>query len=191
MSISMDCSPPAALSMGFSRQEYWTGLPCYSQGILLTQGSNPHFLCLLHWQVGSLPLAPPGKPMVHIYNIPLQYMYTVEFYSAIKEEWYHAICSNMDGPTGYHTKGSKSDKVRPAHGITFMSQPKNEKDALIYKTETDSQIGKQMCGAVQSSSVQFSPVTQSCPTLRDPMNQSTPGLPVHHQLPEFTQTHVH
>ena len=41
------------------------------------------------------------------------------------------------------------------------------------------------------SSVQFSSVTQSCPTLCDPMNRSTPDLPVHHQLPEFTQTHVH
>ena len=37
----------------------------------------------------------------------------------------------------------------------------------------------------------FSSVAQSCLTLRDPMNRSTPGLPVHHQLPEFTQTHVH
>ena len=41
------------------------------------------------------------------------------------------------------------------------------------------------------SSVQFSSVAQSCPALCDPLNHSTPGLPVHHQLPEFTQTHVH
>ena len=41
------------------------------------------------------------------------------------------------------------------------------------------------------SSVQFSSVAQSCPTLCDPMNHSTAGLPVHHQLPESTQTHVH
>ena len=41
------------------------------------------------------------------------------------------------------------------------------------------------------SSVQFSSVAQSCPTLGNPMNRSTPGLPVHHQLPEFTQIHVH
>ena len=41
------------------------------------------------------------------------------------------------------------------------------------------------------SSVQFSSVAQSCPNLCDPMNRSTPGLPVHHHLPEFTQTHVH
>ena len=39
--------------------------------------------------------------------------------------------------------------------------------------------------------IQFSSVAQSCRTLCDPMNHSTPGLPVHHQLPEFTQTHVH
>ena len=44
---------------------------------------------------------------------------------------------------------------------------------------------------IQCSSVQFSSVTQLCPTLCDPMNRSTPGLPVHHQLPEFTQTRVH
>ena len=43
----------------------------------------------------------------------------------------------------------------------------------------------------QFSSVQFISVAQSCPTLCDPMNRSTPGLPVHHQLPEFTETHVH
>ena len=41
------------------------------------------------------------------------------------------------------------------------------------------------------SSVQFNSVAQSCPTLCDPMNRSMPGLPVHHQLPEFTQTHIH
>ena len=43
----------------------------------------------------------------------------------------------------------------------------------------------------QRRSVQFSSVAQSCPTLCDPMNRSTPGLPVHHHLPEFTQTHIH
>ena len=42
-----------------------------------------------------------------------------------------------------------------------------------------------------SSSVQFSSVAQSWPTLCNPMNRSTPGLPVHHQLLEFTQTHVY
>ena len=44
---------------------------------------------------------------------------------------------------------------------------------------------------LQPVSVQFSSVTQSCPTLCDPMNCSMPDLPVHHQLSESTQTHVH
>ena len=44
---------------------------------------------------------------------------------------------------------------------------------------------------IKPPSVQFSSVAQSCPTLCDPMNHSTSGLPVHHQLPEFTHIHVH
>ena len=48
-----------------------------------------------------------------------------------------------------------------------------------------------MDNSLSLSSVQFSSVAQSCPTLCDPINRSTTGLPVHHQLPEFTQTHVH
>ena len=44
---------------------------------------------------------------------------------------------------------------------------------------------------VRKIHLQFSSVAQSSPTLRDPMNRSTPGFPVHHQLREFTQTHVH
>ena len=90
----------APLSMGFSRQEYWSGLPCLLPEDIPTKGLNLCLLRLLHWRAGSLPLAP-----------------------------------------------------------------------LV--------------------SVQFCSVGQSCLTLWDPMNRSTPGLPVHHQLPEFTQTHVH
>ena len=91
----------APLSMGFYRQEYWSGLPCPAPGDFL----DPGILCLLHWQAGSLPLSHLGIP--------------------------------------------------------------------------------------KKASVQFSSVTQSCPTLCNPMNRSTPGLPVHHQLLESTQTHVH
>ena len=53
------------------------------------------------------------------------------------------------------------------------------------------EIHKFITLTMYKSTVQFSSVTQSCPALCDPMNRSTPGLPVHHQLPEFTQTHVH
>ena len=51
--------------------------------------------------------------------------------------------------------------------------------------------GKEIETVEVTASVQFSSVAQSCPTLCNPMNCSTPGLPVHHQLPEFTQIHVH
>ena len=102
----MDCSLPGSSVHGDSLGKN-IGVGCHAplQGIVSTQGLNPHLLCLLHWQVASLPLAPPGKPHIYTY--------------------------------------------------------------------------------------QFSSVAQSCPTLCDPVNRSTPGLPVHHQLPEFTQTHVH
>ena len=50
----MDCSPQAPLSMGFSRQEYWSKLPCPPPGDLLDPGTEPASLHLLHWQVGPL-----------------------------------------------------------------------------------------------------------------------------------------
>ena len=53
------------------------------------------------------------------------------------------------------------------------------------------QIEEKKNPSIDCISVQFSSVAQSCTTLCDPMNRSTPGLPVHHQLPEFTQTHIH
>ena len=56
---------------------------------------------------------------------------------------------------------------------------------------TDEWIKKLWSIYTMEYSVQFSSVAQSCPTLCDPMNRSMPGLHVHHQLPEFTQTHVH
>ena len=66
VSDSMDCTPrQAPLSMGFSRQEYWSGLPCLPPGkSFSTQGLKSHLLCLMHWQAGSLPQAPPEKPFL-------------------------------------------------------------------------------------------------------------------------------
>ena len=78
---------------------------------------------------------------------------------------------------------------------------------MVKKERSDTAKYRQGCGTTKLShiglksiqpllktdsvSVQFSSVAQSCPTLCNPMNCSTPGLPVHHQLPEFTQTHVY
>ena len=52
------------------------------------------------------------------------------------------------------------------------------------------ELEKKVCTATKTQH-QFSSVAQACPTLCDPMNRSTPGLPVHHKLPKFTQTHAH
>ena len=65
---------------------------------------------------------------------------------------------------------------------------------LYYKLQSSKQWGtgtKTEIWISGAGSVQFSSVTQLCLTLCDPMNHSTPGLCVHHQLPESTQTHVH
>ena len=104
----------APLSMGFSRQEYWSGLPLPSP-----------FDCVDHHKLWKI-LKVMGIPG-HLTRL-LRNLYA-----------------------------GQEATVRTGHGTT----------------------------------VQFSSVTQSCPTLCDPLNRSTPGLPVHHQLPEFTQTHIH
>ena len=57
----MDCNPAGSSVHGNFQAKYWSGLPFPSSGVFPTQGWNPH-LCLLHWQAGSLPLVPPGKP---------------------------------------------------------------------------------------------------------------------------------
>ena len=63
----------APLSTGFSRQKYWSGLPCPSPGDL-PHGLNPRgLLPLLHWQVGSLPLVPPGKPRFLLGDVQIFY----------------------------------------------------------------------------------------------------------------------
>ena len=71
-------------------------------------------------------------------------------------------------------------------------QKRHRKRSEKVRGEAANEEGKCSRLAKRTSwSVQFSSVAQSCPTLCDPMNRSTPGLPVHHHLPKFTQTHVH
>ena len=87
--------------------------------------------------------------------------------------------------TGLKTKRSRGEMVR-ARGTyrLFLIEPW----WTMAKLES---WGRGIGTSISINSVQFSSVAQSCPTLCDPMNRSTPGLPVYHQLPEFTQTHVH
>ena len=86
-----------------------------------------------------------------------------------------------------------------ADDTTLMAESEEELKSLLMKVKEESEkvglkLNIQKTKTVASSpisSVQFSSVAQSCLTLCNPMNRSTPGLPVHHQLPEFTQTHAH
>ena len=135
----MDCSLPGSSAHGDSTSKN-TRVGCHVllQGIFSTHGSNPCLLCLLHWQVGSLPLGPPGM----LLGIPQQNK-----------------CLHL--PKNVH--------------ISFTHNHQN-----LETTQTPI-----------SSSVQFSLVAQSCLTLYDPMDCSTPGFPAHHQLPELSQTLAH
>ena len=72
----------APLSMGFSRQEYWGGLPCPPPGDLPGLGAEPASLALLPWQAGSLPLVPPGKPLMHI-HVPIKMHIILVFLACI------------------------------------------------------------------------------------------------------------
>ena len=97
-----------------------------------------------------------------------------------------------------HTEGTSS--VFSAI-VELLKKPKTGKTLLVYYFFI-SIFGSEKNGhfslwsqVVKKSAcnvgVQFSSLAQSCPTLCNPMNCSTPGHPVHHQLPEFTQNHVH
>ena len=62
----MDCGLPGPLSMGFSREEYWSGLPCPPSGDLPNPGIElASLLGILHWQAGSLPLVPPSTVKIN------------------------------------------------------------------------------------------------------------------------------
>ena len=78
------------------------------------------------------------------------------------------------------------DAIQPSHPLSFPSPW----DLFNPGIKLESPV-LQADSLPTELSVQFSSVTQSCPTLCDPMHLSTPGLPVHHHLLEFTQTHVH
>ena len=62
----------------------------------------------------------PKCPLTEEWIKTMWYIYTVEYYSAIKNEWNNAICSNMDRPRDYHAKWSKSDRERQIYDITCM-----------------------------------------------------------------------
>ena len=103
-----------------------------------------------------------------------------------------------EAQTGINTSRRNINNLRYADDTSFMAESKELKSLLMKVKVESEKVGlklniqkTEITASCPISSVQFSSVTQSCPSLCDTMNRSTPGLPVHHQLPEFTQTHVH
>ena len=88
------------------------------------------------------------------------------------------------GPTSWQTVG---ETVETVADFTFWGSKITAEVDCGLEIKRHLLLGRK----VMTNLVQFSSVAQLCPTLWDPMNCSTPGLPVHHQLLEFTQTHVH
>jgi len=122
----------------------------------------------------------------------------------------NVICST-NGPRGYHAKWSKPDRDRQISydiaytwnlkkwyknflKMTRMNLYTKQKQTHRHRRQTWLPKGKCQGGRVifeLEVNIQFSSVAQLCLTLCDPMDCSTPGLPVHHQLLKSTQTHVH
>jgi len=104
-----------------------------------------------------------------------------------------------EAQVGIKIAGRNTNNLRYADDTTLITESKEDLKSLLMKVKEKSEkVGLKLniqktkiMASGPISSVQFSSVAQSCPTLCDPMNYSTPGLPVHHQLLEFTQTHVH
>ena len=104
-----------------------------------------------------------------------------------------------EAQAGIKIAGRSTNNLRYADDTTLMAESKEGLESLLMTVKEESEKAglkfsiqtMKIMASDPISSVQFSSVAQSCPTLCDPMNHSTPGLPVHHQLPEFTQTQVH
>ena len=114
-----------------------------------------------------------------------------------------------EAQAGIKIAGRNINNFRYADDTNLMAESEEELKSLLMKVKEESEkVGLKL--NIQKTKImascpitswqidgetvgtgQFSSVAQSCLTLCDPMNRSTPGLPVHHQLPEFTQTHVH
>ena len=150
----------------FSRQEYWSGLSFPPPGIFPTQGLNPHLLHLMHWQVDSLPLAPPGRSL-QVYtsekrhswrgiNIPAKHL-TLFFYHKGKSKIKRCLSRKKEEPREYPPEPSRNPRlwlpcVDDAHGQCTKS--KISTGVLLSKNGYKSALKQQHC-------ITYSPEKQS------------------------------
>ena len=159
--------------MEFSRQEYWNRLSLPSSGDLPNPGVKTRFFTL---QADSFPSEQPEKPNLAV------------CVSVLVTHSCPTLCNPLDcSPQGSSVHGILQARILEWVAIPFFrgsSQPRGQ-------TWVSCPAGRFFYHLSHLSSVQFNSVAQLCPTLFDPMDCSTPGLLVHHQLLEFTQTYVH
>ena len=169
--------------MEFSRQEYWSRLPFSSPGDLPNLGIKPRSPAL---QADPLPSESTGKPYNHfMYTYICVCVYALSCVQLLVTPWTAAclvplsmVLSRQEYSSGFPFP-IPGDLPNPGIEPLSLASP-----ALADRFFTTVTPGKSIYTYIRS-------VAQSCPTLCDPMSCSTPGLPVHHQLPEFTETHVH
>ena len=134
------------------------------------------FSCFVAWQIFSFPIR-YGTCVPYISRRILTHREVPQILLTLKGSW---------GPSGVWGS-SLENHCFPSVVLNEAEEGDPSSFQRLWATSGDI-FG---CHHWWGGSVQFSSVAQSCPTLCDPMNRSTPGLPVHPQLPEFTQTHVH
>ena len=128
----------------------------------------------LHWEHRVLATGPPGKSLVSRVDSSSPPLPPPSLRMSSSPAQINATASCLD--------------VWPPV-LSFSSASSH---LLIYRSDQHSlQSETLQCLLIVSKFLQFSSVTHSCPTLCNPMDSSTPGFPVHHQLPELAQTHVH
>ena len=125
-------------------------------------------------------------------------------YTLIIKRWVYVLvaqsCPTLCNPTDYSLQGTSVHGILQARILKWVAIPFSRGSSQPRDWTCVSCMAgrfftiwatREANKTINSPISQFSSVVQSCPTLCDPMNRSTPGLPVHHQLPEFTETHIH
>ena len=102
-------------------------------------------------------------------------------------------CPTLCDPIDCSSQGSHIPGILQARTLEWVPFPSPMHECQCYSVDLSYPLLSPLCPQDQPLhlSVQFSSVAQSCLTLCDPMNCSTPGLPVHHHLPEFTPNNIH
>ena len=120
--------------------------------------------------------------------IKKMYIYTTEYYSAINRKEILPFPTIQMDPEGSMLTEVRERQI--SNGFIDKWNFKQTTGTHRYREQTGGSK-KQVDKTGETVQFSFSSVAQSCPIICDSMNHSTPGLPVHHELPEFAQTHVH